>query len=76
MPLKLMLELGDKVLVGDDCIVEVVGLGRRPQLSFAAPSDVKIVHVKADSSKQFLNRKRVAAGKRKGGSPRFDREDP
>ena len=73
MPLKLMVERGDKVLVGDDCIVDVLSLGSKAQLSFNAPPDVKIIHVKADSTKQFMNRKREAAGKPKGGSPRFDK---
>ena len=74
MPLKLMLEKGDKVMVGDECIVTVLSSGGRPQLEFAAPQDVKIIHIKADSTKQFMNRKRVAEGRPKSGSPRFDSE--
>ena len=75
MPLKLMLEKGDKVMVGDECIVTVLSSGGRPQLEFAAPPEVKIIHVKADSSKQFMNRKRAAEGRPKSGSPRFDNNE-
>ena len=59
MGLKLMLEKGDKVLVGDDIIVTVMALGRRPQIHIDAPADVKLRHIKADPEKQFLNRKRM-----------------
>lgn len=58
MGLKLMLEKGDKILVGDDIIVTVMGLGKRPQVHIDAPQEVKLVHIKADPDKQFLNRKR------------------
>ena len=58
MGLKLMLEKGDKVLVGDDIIVTVMALGKRPQVHIDAPQEVKLVHIKADPDKQFLNRKR------------------
>ena len=57
MGLKLMLEKGDKVLVGKDIIVTVMALGRRPQIHIDAPADVKLRHIKADPEKQFLNRK-------------------
>ena len=58
MGLKLMLEKGDKILMGDDIIVTVMGLGKRPQVHIDAPQEVKLVHIKADPDKQFLNRKR------------------
>lgn len=60
MGLKLMLEKGDKILVGDDTIVTVMALGRRPQIHIDAPADVKLRHIKVDPEKQFLNRKKVA----------------
>ena len=59
MPLKLSLEKGDKVMVGDDLIIDVLALGKRPQLSFNAPPDVKIIHIKGDPDKQWLNKKRA-----------------
>lgn len=58
MGLKLMLEKGDKVLIGDDIILTVMGLGKRPQVHFDAPQEVKLTHIKADPEKQFLNRKK------------------
>ena len=58
MGLKLMLEKQDKILIGDDIIVTVMGLGKRPQVHIDAPQSVKLVHIKADPDKQFLNRKR------------------
>ena len=58
MGLKLMLEKGDKVLIGDDTILTVMGLGKRPQVHIDAPQEVKLIHIKADPDKQFLNRKR------------------
>ena len=57
MGLKLMLEKGDKVLVGDDTIITVMGLGKRPQIHIDAPGEIKLLHIKADPEKQFLNRK-------------------
>lgn len=60
MGLKLMLEKGDKVLIGDDTIITVMGLGKRPQIHIDAPSEVKLRHIKADPEKQFLNRKKFA----------------
>jgi hypothetical protein len=59
MGLKLMLEKGDKILVGDDTIVTVMALGRRPQIHIDAPADVKLRHIKADPERQFLKRKRM-----------------
>ena len=59
MGLKLMLEKGDKVLVGDDTIITVMGLGKRPQIHIDAPGEVKLLHIKADPEKQFLNRKNL-----------------
>ena len=74
MPLKLTVEKGDQVLVGEDCIVTVNYTGGRPQLEFAAPPEIKIIHIKADKSKQWMNRQREAAGLPKSGSPRFNKE--
>ena len=59
MGLKLMLEKGDKILVGDDTVITVMALGRRPQIHVDAPADVKLMHIKADPEKQFLNRKKM-----------------
>ena len=61
MGLKLMLEKGDKILVGDDMIITVMALGTRPQLHLDAPQEVKLIHVKADPEKQFLNRQKKVA---------------
>ena len=58
MGLKLMLEKGDKILVGDDIIITVMALGKRPQVHIDAPQEVNLRHIKADPDKQFLNRKR------------------
>lgn len=55
-----MLEKGDKILGGDDTIVTVMALSRRPQIHIDAPADVKLRHIKADPEKQFLNRKKLA----------------
>jgi len=57
MGLKLMLEKGDKILIGDDTIITVMALGKRPQVHIDAPQEVKLRHIKADPDKQFLNRK-------------------
>ena len=57
MGLKLMLEKGDKVLIGDDTIITVMALGSRPQIHIDAPRERKLIHIKADPEKQFLNRK-------------------
>ena len=62
MGLKLMLEKGDKILVGDDILITVMGLGKRPQIHIDAPLSVSLVHIKADPDKQFLNRKRKEQG--------------
>jgi len=56
--LKLMVERGDKILMGDDTIITVMSLGKRPQLHIDAPQSVKLIHIKADPDKQFLNRKK------------------
>lgn len=56
MPLKLLVNKGDSILVGDELIVKVVEIeGNRPQLEFVAPRHVKIVQVHADSTRQFKN---------------------
>ena len=39
MGLKLHVVKGDKILVGDDCIITVNSLGSRPQLELDAPPD-------------------------------------
>lgn len=60
MGLKLMVEKGDKILMGDDTVITVMSLGKRPQLHIDAPPDVKLLHIKSDPDKQFLNRKKGA----------------
>ena len=57
MGLKLMLEKGDKILLGDDTVITVLALGSRPQVQIDAPQEVKLIHIKSDPDKQFLNRK-------------------
>ena len=58
MGLKLMLEKGDKILLGDDTVITVLALGSRPQVQIDAPQEVKLIHIKSDPDKQFLNRKK------------------
>lgn len=58
MGLKLHVVKGDKVMVGDDCIITINSLGSRPQLEFEAPPDVKIVHVHSDPKQQWKNRRK------------------
>ena len=60
MGLKLMVEKGDKILIGDDTIITVMSLGKRPQIHIDAPQEVKLLHIKSDPDKQFLNRKKGA----------------
>ena len=60
MGLKLMVEKGDKILMGDDTVITVMSLGKRPQLHIDAPPEVKLLHIKSDPDKQFLNRKKGA----------------
>ena len=72
MGLKLTIEKNDQILIGDECVIRVNHTGGRPQVEIAAPPEVKIVHIKADLDKQWMNKKREAAGLPKGGSPRFD----
>ena len=57
MGLKLMLEPGDKILMGDDTIISVLTTGRRPQIQIDAPPEVKLRHIKSDPDKMFLNRR-------------------
>ena len=57
MGLKLMLETGDKILMGDDTIISVLTTGRRPQIQIDAPPEVKLRHIKSDPDKMFLNRR-------------------
>ena len=57
MGLKLMLEPGDKVLMGDDTIISVLTVGKRPQIQIDAPQEVKLRHIKSDPDKMFLNRR-------------------
>jgi sRNA-binding carbon storage regulator CsrA len=56
--LKLMVEQDDKVLIGDDIMLTVMSTGGRPQLAIDAPREVKLIHIKADIDRMFLNRKR------------------
>ena len=63
MGLKLHVTAGDRVLVGDDCIITVNSLGRRPQLQFDAPPDVKIVHLHVDPKDQWKNWRKAAKEK-------------
>jgi len=56
--LKLMVEQDDKVLIGDDIMLTILSTGGRPQLAIDAPREVKLVHVKSDIDRMFLNRKR------------------
>ena len=58
MGLKLHVCKGDKILLGDDTIITVMSLGRRPQLHFDAPRDVSIKHIHSDPELQFKNRKK------------------
>ena len=55
--LKLMVEKNDRVLVGDDIMITVLSDGKRPQLAIDAPRELKIIHVKDDYERMFLNRK-------------------
>ena len=45
MGLKLMVEKDDKILIGDDTIITISKLGRRPTLHINAPPDVKLIHI-------------------------------
>jgi len=57
MPLKITLEKNDKVLVGDDCVIEVVWPNKgKCELVFTAPRDVEIKTIYHDASKQFRAR--------------------
>ena len=56
--LKLMVSKGDKILMGDDTVITVMSLGKRPQLHFDAPRDVRIIQIHSDPELQFKNRKR------------------
>lgn len=58
MGLKLHVVKGDKILVGDDCIITVNSLGSRPQLELDAPPDVKIIHIHKDPKDQWKNRRK------------------
>jgi sRNA-binding carbon storage regulator CsrA len=61
MPLKLMMEQSDKVLIGEDCILEVLRTGSKVQISLNAPPDVKIIHLHTDPEKQWKNRRKAWA---------------
>ena len=56
--LKLMVSTNDKILIGEDIMLTVLHTGSRPQLAIDAPREVKLVHVKEDIDRMFLNRKR------------------
>ena len=45
-------------LFGANPNIPVMALGSRPQVHVDAPQEVKLLHIKADPDKQFLNRKR------------------
>lgn len=63
MPLKLMCGIGDIVTCGDDVVIKVLSTGKRMQLEFVAPQSVRIIHIHADSSRQFANAKKAAKEK-------------
>jgi hypothetical protein len=50
MPLKLQFHKGDRVLIGEDILVEMLSTGRTVQLQFQAPQDVRIVRLPTDIS--------------------------
>ena len=56
-----MLEPGDKILMGDDTIISVLTVGKRPQIQIDAPQEVKLRHIKSDPDRMFLNRKNKGA---------------
>ena len=56
--LKLMVEANDRVLIGDDIMLTVLHTGGRPQLASDAPKEVRLLHIKEDIERMFLNRKR------------------
>jgi hypothetical protein len=60
MGLKLMVEKDDKILIGDDTIITISKLGRRPTQHINAPPYGKLINIKTDQDKQFLNRKKGA----------------
>lgn len=57
MALKLQLHKHDKVLVGNDLIMEVLSTGRTMQIAFSAPKSVKIVRIPADIDTYAKNAK-------------------
>ena len=71
MALKLLCSPGDKILIGDDVIAEVVHTGRRTQIAIQAPRDVKIIRVPVSLEDYQKNRQRREQGLPPGGSPRF-----
>jgi sRNA-binding carbon storage regulator CsrA len=52
-----MTEPKDKILIGDEIMITVLHNGKRPQLAIDAPKDLKIILVKDDYERMFLNRK-------------------
>jgi sRNA-binding carbon storage regulator CsrA len=52
-----MVEPKDKILIGDEIMITVLHNGKRPQLAIDAPKDLKIILVKEDIDRMFLNRK-------------------
>jgi len=48
MALKLMLGKGDKILIGDDVICEILSSGRRAQIAIHAPQSTKIIRIPAN----------------------------
>jgi len=57
--LKLRLQKGDKVLIGDDIIMEVISSSDlQAVVDFNAPREVEITTIHKDITKQFRNRLR------------------
>ena len=53
MPLHVTVEKSDKILIGDDVVIDVRRVGVKPQLSIEAPPEVKIQAVYKDSKRQL-----------------------
>ena len=71
MALKLQLARGDRILIGDEIIAEVLSTGRTMQLAISAPRDIKIVRIPVKVDDYAKNAKREAEGRPRGGSPQF-----
>jgi sRNA-binding carbon storage regulator CsrA len=73
MALKLVLSTGDKILIGDNIVAEVLYTGKRTQIVIQAPREIHIVRVPADISDYNKNQQRRERGRPPGGSPRFEK---